>query len=302
MNMSKHTSKATKTLEKAVAEYIEHFGKLAEAREKAPYSRGTVSLNELYPSVAKLEVALKHHRGEDDDVPRQKYENIPDREYREFGYTERHESYGIVQISRVSGHRALFASAVKHQHYFEMRVLRGQRRMTESGEYFRHDDAIPIVTIGMSASQFVDMITTQNMGEGVPCTITSIDGIRMESPPAQQTELAAIHSLFEERVEDVKRSLDVQVQEVDSILDKKNLTKEDRGKVREAVRTAARVFYDHAPFVLGVFSEHTEKMVSKGKAEVESFINLALHRAGVKSVKDSNGRLILGSGDGEGER
>jgi len=37
--------------------------------------------------------------------------------------------------------------------------------------------------------------------------------------------------------------------------------------------------------------------MAKGRLEVESFIQLALTKAGIKSVRDNKGVLLLGSGD-----
>jgi hypothetical protein len=306
MNMKKNTTgkstaKNVASLDHAVDVFLDRYDTLLAGSRAARY--GGPSFNDLVADVKKLREALKHHRGEYDDVPRQKYENVPrtDNMSGGKGFIEKHESYGIVKIDRVGGWRRLFGSSVRHQHFFTLEIRRAQREVGGWGENFRSDGRIPIISIAMSAAQFVEMITTQNMGEGVPCTITDIEGVNMEDVPEQQTELSAIREIFEEKIVDVVDSMRASLKNLDALLEKKSFTKEDKANIRNIVYKAESMMRDHAPFILKLFGEHTEKMVVKGKTEVESFINLALHRAGVKAIRDNGGNLVLGSGDGTGE-
>jgi hypothetical protein len=67
--------------------------------------------------------------------------------------------------------------------------------------------------------------------------------------------------------------------------------------IRSVVRAAARLLDDNAPFVIKTFGEHVEKAAAKGKLEVEAFITTALHKIGVKAVRDAGGTLLLGAGE-----
>jgi hypothetical protein len=57
--------------------------------------------------------------------------------------------------------------------------------------------------------------------------------------------------------------------------------------------------YSSAPFVIKVFGEHVEKAAAKGKLEVEAFIATALHKVGIRAIRDAGGTLLLGDGGDE---
>jgi hypothetical protein len=81
------------------------------------------------------------------------------------------------------------------------------------------------------------------------------------------------------------------------LLEKKTFTKEDKKQIRGIVNDAARLLSDSAPFVIKTFGEHVEKAAAKGKLEVEAFIATALHKVGVKAIRDAGGTLLLGAGE-----
>jgi hypothetical protein len=308
-NKNKNDSKRvnhrnTKTLEEAVAHFIADVKNRLDEREKSVHPKSWFPLTDIQPYLDRLEAAYKDRVGDVEEIPRQPY----DRSVKKDGVTgarviEKHESYGLISISRVSGGRRLFGSSVQHQHFFQLRIYRGQRESGEWGEHFRTDGRVPIVEVHLSPAQFVEMITTMNMGEGGPCTISNVEGIYMETTPQDAgSELKLMAEIFEERLVDTVDSMRAKLKELDKLLEKKSFTKEDKANIRNILNAGVRVMADNAPHTLKVFGEHTEKMVAKGKLEVESFVMLAIQKAGIKSIKDNNGNLILGSGDGENRK
>jgi len=206
-----------------------------------------------------------------------------------------------VQISRgsSSGQR-LFGSSVMHQHVFTLRVLRGMRVATDHGERFSSDGRVPIVEVALTPAQFVEMITTMNSGEGIPCTIEHVEGVRMDRTPDDAgSELKVMSDLFKERLAGVVKELDAHDASLGTLLEKKTFTKADKEQIRSVVNAAARLLSDSAPFVVKTFGEHVEKAAAKGKLEVEAFIATALHKVGIKAIRDAGGTLLLGSGEDE---
>ncbi len=125
----------------------------------------------------------------------------------------------------------------------------------------------------------------------------------MDSTPEDAgSELKLMAENFEDKLVETVDQMRVKLKELDTILDKKSFSKEDKLAIRNILNAGFRVMSDSAPHTLKVFGEHTEKMIAKGKQEVESFFSLVLHNAGIKSIKDSNGHLVLGSGDGENRK
>lgn len=291
----------TKTLEDAVGTFLADYEDYLVRQKASKYSSGVerIAASDLYPMFGKLKAALRAATGNAEKVPRKEYERKVKRSNYRDEIEETHESYGLVQISRgsSSGQR-LFGSSVVHQNIFTLRILRGMRQATESGEHFRSDGRVPIVEVAMTPAQFVEMITTMNSGEGIPCTIEHVEGVRMDHTPDDAgSELKVMSDLFKERLATVVKELDAHDAALETLLEKKTFTKEDKKQIRSAVNTAARLLSDSAPFVIKVFGEHVEKAAAKGKLEVEAFIATALHKVGIKAIRDAGGTLLLSDGE-----
>ena len=93
-----------------------------------------------------------------------------------FENKDKHESYGMLQFSRVSGGaKALFGSSIQHKDTIVMRLKEGEVSRELNSDYFFGENEI--VECEMSYSQFAEAITSMNMGTGVPVTIRYIQGV-----------------------------------------------------------------------------------------------------------------------------
>lgn len=115
-------------------------------------------------------------------------------------------------------------------------------------------------------------------------------------PPDAGSELKVMADTFKHKISRAMAAMHEQEALLATLLQKKTLTSDDKKTIASAIREAVRLLDDAAPFILQTFGENVEKMVAKGRLEVESFIQLALHRVGIKAVHDSNGVLLLGTG------
>ena len=85
-----------------------------------------------------------------------------------------HESFGMLQISRVSGESGnLFGSSIQHQHFIEMRICPGHKSRDLYQDWIG-SSMLPYITINMSNSQFAEAITGLNLGSGTPVTLKSM--------------------------------------------------------------------------------------------------------------------------------
>lgn len=169
--------------------------------------------------------------------------------------SEHHESFGMLQISRVQGGRGstrLFGSHLNyHEHTIQLRVLRAYRSFHLSTEWFSPENALPVVEIEMSAAQFAEAITSMNRGAGTPCTIRSVETETMEDLPDEHVpEHRIIVGDFKEEVEGLVLDLNEQLEELDAILDKRHLNKADRAAIRSIVNRSVKLAEDSAPFMV----------------------------------------------------
>lgn len=284
-----------KTVEEAAQAMLD---RITELSERSPYKS---AFGDLSTAAHQLRAALNAARGAPTPVPRQPYEAkrtqqmgdrnaVPD-------VREKHESFGLILFGRSQGSPTrLFGSSVLHQHTFSLTITRAERISGQFGEqFFGNDD---VVRVRMTAAQFVEAITAIGQGCGVPCTIERVEGVAMDPcPEGAGSDLRIIAENFGEQMEQLGKTFETNEKELDGLLAKKSLTKDDKQRIKEAVYRARRFFLDSAPFAAKVFGRQTEQMIQKGRTEVESFLRLALEHAGIKSIKDADGRLVLGTGE-----
>lgn len=145
------------------------------------------------------------------------------------------------------------------------------------GERFLPSSLTPIVQVSLSPAQFVEVITTQNQGGGIPCTIDAVEGVRLDPPPSDmENELQKIRKAFRKRLTEGFEELDQGLATLEEHLGKKTLTKADRDAIRSIVLKLARLLKEGAPHTLKMFSEATERHIVKGKQELESYVETML--------------------------
>lgn len=297
--MTKSVHRNLKSLEEAVESFVADMRSRLRSKERSSFS-------DIVGPLHKLEAALEDHLGNSPEVPRKEYTQTINDDgpgKRDVEIEESHESYGLVSINRVQGGNNLFGSSVRHPHFFVIRVCRGRRVMTTFGERFRTDHRVPILEIALSPAQFVEMITSQNIGDGVPCTIRSVEGVCMDPvPDGAGNEIKLTVDMFKSRLEDVMVGLKEGQASLNDILEKKVINKSDRDSIRSIIYEVNRLMTDSAPYAMKLMGEHTEKLIAKGKMEIDAFIQSAISRAGIRAIKDNNGTLLMGSGDDEHDR
>jgi hypothetical protein len=259
-----------KTLAEAVESFLTRFEQLSE---RTPYKS---AFNDLGGVTAQLEASLNAFHGTPRPVPRHGYESSRKKSHpgatRPDEIEETHESYGVLHIARVSGSsRRLFGSSVKHGHFFTLTISRAKRIAGQFGERFH--DTTRICEVDLTAAQFVDAITTMNQGSGIPCTITRVEGVPMDDVPDDAgSELRIIAEGAKEEFEAIAEGFVKAEAELDDLLAKKSLTKDDKQRVKDVVYRARRYFKESAPFAAQMLTEMTEKVVAKGRADIESFM------------------------------
>lgn len=200
---------------------------------------------------------------------------------------ECHESFGMIQINRVTGGgRKLFGSHLRnHQHYITLRIMRAERHhgLDEDSYYPRRE----LIEISMSAAQFANLITSLNVGSGTPCTLHTVAGIRMEEVPEEvYQEHQKIREGFEKKIDKIAERLEEVRDEFDEMLQEKTISKKKAREMMAKVAKSAQDMRLNAPFVVSQFQESAERVVTHAKAEVEAFTSTMFRQAGIEAIAD----------------
>lgn len=187
-----------------------------------------------------------------------------------FENKDKHESYGMLQFSRVSGGaKALFGSSIQHKDTITMTLREGEvSRHLNNDYYFGSKE---IVQVEMSYSQFAEAITAMNIGTGVPVTIKYIQGKgKMEDCPfidkKQQYE-----EEFAEHLEDIKKEASDTIIEVKEIFEKKSIGKGDKEEILKKLQRLESQIGGNTEFIYKQFNEQMDKTVTEAKGEIEAF-------------------------------
>lgn len=205
---------------------------------------------------------------------------MPERDAKVF----EHESYGMIGFSRIQGGIGrLFGSSLEKQYTaIRFRIARGVRQHELGRDWYYAKEEY--IEVEMSAAQFAEMVTTPNVGSGVPCTVRHIQGKRMADPPEELTEVEEVREGFRAKAERIGVKLAKLAGEVDAVLEK------SPKKVREEVKAKLSSFVSEVasnmPFMVDQFQEATEKIIVQAKTEVDAFITHNIVTEGLRALAD----------------
>lgn len=199
---------------------------------------------------------------------------------------ESHPAYGIVGINRVSGYNNLVGSEVSHLHFFELRI-REATRIDEDGQ-IRYSAAggKVLAVIQLSPSQFVDMITSTNVGDGIPCTLRYINGDETHSRPRIEPEPSRIQKARDWSLEKSKarrESANAQIKELEGMIS--SLSGKKQAEVMKIVRSISEYFDVNSDFFEEKITEATEKSVEIAKVEIEAHVQSVVRALGISSLQ-----------------
>ena len=197
-----------------------------------------------------------------------------------------HESYGLIGFSRCTGSKRLFGSAIpKHGTFISLRISHAQRLHHLSRDWYHPRKTI--IELDLSAAQFADLITSMNMGVGVPCTINYLNG-KIEPSPDLETEAEKVRTDFRSDIKGLVTKLKESQKEVKEILSQKTILLSDREKIRWVLDKVVQDVEANMPFVLDSFQEASDKVITHAKAEIEAFTNTRIMTAGIAALSNED--------------
>ncbi len=200
-----------------------------------------------------------------------------------------HESYGMVQILRVSGEVDLVGVDWPTGHHMELIVATATNYRDGVHERFMSDREI--IRIAISDVQFAQLITGIGT-QGVPCTIRRRqlgDNMKyrsVEPPPSSHMRTVAekasgsVQATAQRAMSAVAEASRL----VAAMLKGGAPKKSDLSKVADQLTIAEREAVMNLPYVIEAADEEIIKSSERGKAEVESYIGFAKQRLGEEAL------------------
>lgn len=189
-----------------------------------------------------------------------------------------HPSFGFIRASRVSGHAALFDSALRHQHYITITVGASEQIRENSRTW--NMAGKEYIQVSMSEAQYATFLTSLNMGSGAPCTLTRLMGAKIEEPPADTNTRTAFDKEIEHDVQEAIGALKVAAAELSGLVGKGKATRKELNGLQGSVEKAIREISLNAPFILTQFAEYMETLTERAKADLNAHATLTGQRLG----------------------
>jgi predicted transcriptional regulator len=204
---------------------------------------------------------------------------------------EKHESYGMIQISRLSGGLSnLFGSSIQHGHTIAVRIKTAKLCRYLNTDWYHDQDEV--VEIELSPTQFTEAITNMNTN-GVPCTIRRVQGKRMENPPSKNKK-QEFEDEFSDRMKEVAKKLSKLTEQTEKILSsKKAPTKAEKETILHEIGMLNQEVRSNMPFAYRCFNEQMDKTVTEAKGEVEAFVTNKITSLGIKALQDEFNTKLL---------
>lgn len=144
----------------------------------------------------------------------------------------------------------------------------------------------PLITVDMTAAQFSELITTMNMGQGIPTTLRWLDGKPIDNFIDSDTLQSQIKADVKKSTEGVVKTIELLKTEAEAVLAESGLGKGKRERVMGLIAKIQMELKSNLPFVVDQYKEAVDKVTAGAKSEIDSFMTHITTQLGVKSLQD----------------
>lgn len=199
-----------------------------------------------------------------------------------------HPSYGQVSFSRIStgGKVAFYGSDLSVDHYIELRIATSELIRSLTNDRYRNIERI--VELRMTPNQFSELITSMNMGTGVPCTLEFVNGKQVNKLGLVESRKDYTHRQFQNRMQQFAAKLSENRSIAKKLIAKKTLSKEDQKALEWQIDWIVQETSQNIPFFAECFQEQMDKVVLEAKTEVEAAILHKITTLGLEALHNQN--------------
>lgn len=207
-----------------------------------------------------------------------------------------HPAFGQIGVSRMNGRTVLHGSDFEHHAFMAIRVHRSELHRDLSRDW--HHAREEIVEVWLSEAQWASFVSSPNIGEGVPCTLTRVGGEgRMPEIPHRQER-----DVVEQETRDHARMMAKRVHQAIADIEGelgRTMSQKKRDAVLVHLRSLVQDLEANIPFHINSFDKHVEGTVEKAKIEIGAYVQNAITRAGLEALGAEVPIRLLPAGEEE---
>jgi len=198
-----------------------------------------------------------------------------------------HESFGMVQFNRVSSSppKIFFGSSVRSGHYIELTIHSAKK--VQDGSHISYFADRQIINVRLSPNQFSELLTTMNVGNGVPCTLQRIQGETIEDC-TDEDDIRELHKQdFRKQIYTATKDVEEAITEVEKVVDisKASFGIGKRKELLKSLKHVLMILKSNLPYYHSQFDEAVDKTLAEAKAELDSFTGNLITKLGLDSLE-----------------
>jgi len=213
--------------------------------------------------------------------------------------TEKVSYKGMVGFSRINGSKRLYMSNLNNSNWIALRVYEAKDDSKDWGEKrVTTKSSRPLVELELSASQFAELLTTMNVGNGVPCTLTYAKEQRIDQTALKEDDspLDVGKKFFKKNAKEFSDEINRITSDLSKELEDIKMSKKSKDRVEAILSKVRQEVCANMPFYVEVFEETAKKVVDESKAEIDAFVTGGIVKAGLEAL-GIKGHTLLDDGE-----
>ena len=202
------------------------------------------------------------------------------------------EELGIARFNRVSGNRNLYGSPFTHPSYVELTISRGKMETSYGKTEYWAQHNNPYIVVDFSNNQFAELITTMNIGSGIPCTVHRFNGqtYNYNSVKPEDNRVKVNH-----QIDESSKTIINQLNELIQIIEEEKMSQRTKARLINQARRISLTLRESLPYVVKQYSEYLDRLEQQSKTEIASYADIAIKQYGLDKLNTPT--LLLPEGD-----
>jgi len=183
---------------------------------------------------------------------------------------KKHEAFGMVGFSRVSGTKRLFGNSFDVDSFMKLTISRGSKAHEHGRDWYSREEEL--IEVYLSPAQFAELLTSGNNYSGVPCTIRHVAGKR--APEITDEDDAKEGPEIIKKIRELGGKIAEPYEKLGAMLDELVKAKKISAKLGDEMKST---FYrskqdleSNLPFYLAQLDESADKIIHAKKVELDA--------------------------------
>ena len=202
------------------------------------------------------------------------------------GEKHSHPSFGMLGFNRVSGGSPyLYGTSIKHNEKIQLVLKRSTYDRHLNTNWYHGGEEL--FEVEMSYTQFVELITHMNMGDGVPVTLKKVMHERMPECPYHNPLDVHVKEYEEHLDETYEQSKDLINKVAEKFKEKKSFNKKEQQEILSMLHRISMNIGCNQSYQMSCFNEQMEKTVAESKGEIEAFMQNKMYQIAQQALVDN---------------